>query len=31
MGLKIGLKELALSFKSSITGLVEQPMQGHQE
>ncbi len=31
MGLKIGLKELAHSVKSGITGLVQQPYQGHQQ
>lgn len=31
MGLKIGLKEFGYSLKSGITGLVEQPIQGHHE
>jgi hypothetical protein len=29
MGLKIGLREFAHSIKSGLTGLVEQPLQGH--
>ncbi len=31
MGLKIGLKEFAHSVKSGLTGVVEQPIQGHRE
>jgi vacuolar protein sorting-associated protein 13A/C len=29
MGVKMGLRELGSSLKSTITGLVEQPLEGH--